>query len=345
VSHRPATTLGPVMQRLLAQADQLAEGRSPLVLLGETGVGKEWLARRIHAAGPRAERPFVAVNCAAIPEALFESELFGHERGAFTGADRLRRGHFELAHGGTFFLDEIGETPLPLQAKLLRAVERGEVQRVGGEAPVAVDVRILVATHRDLEAEATEGRFRRDLYYRLAVATLTVPPLRERRQEIEPLALDFLHNARTRSRPVEGFTPEALHALTTYDWPGNVRELAGVVERAVQLAEGSVLGTADLPLRVVVAGRAPGRVLASVLRWPEDRWLDRALAEVRAELVATLEREYLRGQLRRTGGDLAETAHRSGIAARSLYNKMRQLGLDKEDFKARPEERRRAREL
>jgi DNA-binding NtrC family response regulator len=326
------------MARLLAQAERLAEGDSSLLLLGETGSGKEWLARRIHAASPRCDGPFVAINCAALPETLFESEMFGHERGAFTGAERRRRGHFELADRGTLFLDEIGETPLHLQAKLLRAVERGELQRVGGETPVAVDVRILAATHRDLEADVAGGRFRRDLYYRLAVATLALPPLRERRDEIEGLALDVLRRCRTRSRPVESFTPEAMRALAAYDWPGNVRELASVVERAVQLSEGTELGTEDLPLRVVVAGRAPGRVLAAVLRWPEDRWLDRPLPDVRRELVATLEREYLRGQLRRTGGDLADTARRSGIAPRSLFNKLQELGLDKREFQQGGEE-------
>ena len=340
----PGTT---TMERLLAQADRLAASDSALLLVGETGAGKEWLARRIHEASPRRGGPFVAVNCAAVLESLFESEMFGHERGAFTGAERRRRGHFELAHGGTLLLDEIGETPLPQQTKLLRAVERRAVQRVGGEEEVAVDVRILAATHRDLEDDVSAGRFRRDLYYRLAAATLALPPLRERRGEIEALATEMLHRLRTRSRPVEGFTPEAVQAMLSYHWPGNVRELSHVVERAVQLADGTVLGTEDLPLRVVVAGRAPGRVLATVLRWPEDRWLDRTLPELRAELVAALEREYLRGQLRRTGGDLADAARRAGISPRSLYTKMTELGLDKKEFHeervetARPRKRRR----
>ena len=323
------------MSRLLEEAERLAEGDSILVLQGETGSGKEWLARRIHAASPRAGGPFVAVNCAAIPESLFESEMFGHERGAFTGAERQRRGYFEQAAGGTLLLDEIGETPSHQQPKLLRAVERGEIRRVGGEAAVPVDVRLVAATHRDLEAEVEAGRFRQDLFYRLAVATLELPPLRQRRDEIEGLARKFLRRARTRSRPAEDFTPEAVQALKSYSWPGNVRELAAVVERAVQLADGPILGTADLPLRVVVAGHAPGRALASVLRWPEDRWLERTLPEVREELVAVLEKEYLTALLRRTGGDLAATARLAGISPRSLYSKLRELGLDKADFKPR----------
>ncbi len=331
----PDHPYGPAMLRLLAEADRLAEGDSSLVLQGETGAGKEWLARRIHAAGPRAAGPFVAVNCAAIPESLFESEMFGHERGAFTGAERQRRGYFEQATGGTLLLDEIGETPPHHQPKLLRAVERGEIRRVGGEAALPVDVRLLAATHRDLEAEVADGRFRQDLYYRLAVATLELPPLRQRRDEIEALALSFLRRARTRSRPAEEFTPDAIQALKSYRWPGNVRELAAVVERAVQLSDGPVLGTADLPLRVVVTGHAPGRVLASVLRWPENRWLERPLPEVREELVAVLEKEYLAALLRRTGADLAATARQAGISPRSLYAKLRELGLDKADFKPR----------
>ncbi|HEX6201673.1 MAG TPA: sigma 54-interacting transcriptional regulator [Thermoanaerobaculia bacterium] len=332
----------PAMRRLLATAARAAGAGSSLLLLGETGAGKEWLARWIHARSPRARGPFVAVNCASIPETLWESELFGHERGAFTGAERGRRGHFEVAHRGTLFLDEIGEIPLHLQAKLLRALDERVVQRLGGEAPVAIDVRVMAATNRDLDAAVQAGSFRRDLYYRLAVVTLEVPPLRERREDVPMLARTFLDRVgRELPRRVAAFSEPAMAALMAHDWPGNVRELANAIERAVLLAEGNEIRPTDLPARLVGSAAGPGGERRAVDAEGEDSfarhlgpdWVERSLAEVRRELVEGLEEAYLRRLLSRTDGHLAATAERAGIDQRSLYNKMRAYGLRKEDFR------------
>jgi DNA-binding NtrC family response regulator len=324
------------MRAVIAEADRLAAADSSVLLLGETGAGKGWLARRIHAHSRRHDAPFVTVSCGAIPDTLWESELFGHERGAFTGADHPRRGRFEVADGGTLFLDEIGETPLPLQVKLLQALERRTVRRLGGEREIEVDLRIVAATNRDLDREMKEGQFRKDLYYRLAVVTLEVPPLRERQEDIEPLARHFLGECRARiAKVATGFSRDALHAFHSYRWPGNVRELANVVERAVLLAEGEEVTTANLPLRVAAtASPHPGG--GSPLGHHAG-WLDRPLPELRDEIVRTLERDYLRALLDRTGGHLKETARRAGIDRRSLFTKMRELGLDRDEFRrARP---------
>ncbi len=227
----------PSMQRFLRLARRVTKGESALLILGETGVGKERLARSMHSESPRSGGPFITVNCGALPENLLESELFGHEEGAFTGAVRARRGYFELAHRGTIFLDEIGDMPLHLQVKLLRVLEDKSIQRVGSEKPIDVDVRIIAATNRDLKNEMEAQRFRADLYYRLAVVTLTVPPLRERREDIPELARGFLDRIRRQlGRPVTRFHPDAMEALLRHDWPGNVRELINVIERAVLLA-------------------------------------------------------------------------------------------------------------
>jgi len=336
----PEEPRSPAMLRLLADAGRAAGADASLLLLGETGAGKEWLARWAHAQGPRAAGPFVPVNCASIPETLWESELFGHERGAFTGAERGRRGHFEVAHRGTLFLDEIGEVPLHLQAKLLRALDERVVQRLGGESPVAIDVRVMAATNRDLEAAVEDGSFRRDLYYRLAVVTLEVPPLRERREDVPQLAQAFLRRiGRELPRRVETFSAEAMAALTAHGWPGNVRELANAIERAVLFAEGGEVRLADLPERVAAAGRSPGGAAAGAggdgpfaIQLGTD-WIDRSLSEVRGQVVERLERAYLRRLLARTAGRLGDAAQHAGIDERSLYNKMRLYGLRKEDFR------------
>jgi DNA-binding NtrC family response regulator len=212
-------------------------------LLGESGTGKEVLAQAIHAWSARASGPFVAVNAAAIVETLLESELFGHEKGAFTGADRRRQGKFELAHGGTLFLDEIGDISAGMQARLLRVLEARELERVGGSETVSVDVRVIAATNRDLEARVKSGSFRSDLYYRLNVVPIRLAPLRERRADVRPMAEHFLR----RLRPAWKFKADAIAALERYEWPGNARELRNVVERAVALSEGPELALADLP--------------------------------------------------------------------------------------------------
>ncbi|MHC5039857.1 MAG: sigma 54-interacting transcriptional regulator, partial [Planctomycetota bacterium] len=238
----------PAMQTFMGVVERVVVSDTSLLILGETGVGKERLARAIHAESPHSQGPFIAVNCGALPESLLESELFGHEEGAFTGATRARRGMFEMAHEGTIFLDEIGEMPLHLQVKLLRVLQEHEIQRIGGERLVQVKVRIMAATNRDL-AEAVETKqFRRDLFYRLSVVTLTLPPLRERREDIPDLVvnyIDFFSN--TIGQSVEGIEERTLAALVEYDWPGNVRELSNVIERAVLLCTEEKITMRDIP--------------------------------------------------------------------------------------------------
>jgi DNA-binding NtrC family response regulator len=329
----------PAMESFLEVVRRVTSSDVSLLILGETGSGKERLARAMHAEGPRARGPFVAVNCGALHESLLESELFGHEEGAFTGATRARRGLFEMAHRGTVFLDEVGEMPYHLQVKLLRVLQDHEIQRVGSERPVTVDVRVIAATNRDLEDDVREKRFRKDLYYRLSVISLTIPPLRERREDIPVLADSYLEYFLPRvGRRIERIEPEALEALTAYDWPGNVRELMNIIERAMLLSPGEVIGIGDLPH--MISGLAhegtppPGDMLLAGEEEPlSDDWLDRPFREVRAEAVRRLEARYMAGQLRRTGGRIGETAKRSGMDPRSVNEKMRRHGLCKEDFR------------
>ncbi len=327
-----------VMQRLLALAARVAAADTSLLILGETGVGKEWLARAIHAESLRSEAPFIAVNCAALPEGLLESELFGHEKGAFTGAIRSRRGQFELSHGGTLFLDEIGEMVPALQAKLLRALQERKIQRVGGEELIGVDVRIIAASNRDLEAAIETGEVRRDLYYRLGVVTLTLPPLRERREDIPELVGSYVRQFRVQlGRQVAGVRPEALEALGRYTWPGNVRELVNVIERAVLLSKGQELTLEDLPENVVASiGWTPKLQPTVQPGWSwlsGENWLEEPLDSAVDELVSSFEREYLTRMLEATSGRVGEAARRAGVHPRTLYNKMKLYNLRKEDFK------------
>jgi DNA-binding NtrC family response regulator len=327
------------MQNLLDLARRVVPSDSSLLILGETGVGKEWLARAIHAEGRRAGAPFIAINTSAVPDSLLESELFGHERGAFTGAERARRGYFELAHRGTIFLDEIGDMSAHLQAKLLRALQEKTLRRLGSEQSFDIDVRVMAATNRNLEEAMGTGEFRRDLYYRLGVVSLTVPPLRDRREDIPDLAINYLERFRAQlGRPIAGIAADALEALTAYPWPGNVRELINVMERSVLLGRGTEITLADLPHAVSVAlagsDRAPGERPLHALA-AADGWLDRPLADVRAEAVDWVDRRYLTGLLERTGGRVGETAGHAGITSRSLYSRMKALDLRKEDFRGR----------
>jgi len=320
------------MNRLLATARRVARADSSLLVLGETGVGKEWLARAIHAESARSEGPFVAVNCAAVPETLLESELFGHEKGAFTGSVRARRGHFELAHGGTLFLDEVAEAPPHIQAKLLRVLQDRRIQRIGAERELEVDVRLVAATNRDPAAEIAAARLRPDLYYRLSVVVLRLPPLRERREDIPVLARSYLERFRRRlGREIEAVDDAALDALLRYDWPGNVRELINVMERAVLLCSGPRVGLADLPDEIARAAGPPPRASAA-----PTTGATRPLREARRDVVTAFERAYLAEALRAAGGRVGEAAQRAGITSRALYTKMRQLGLDKDDFRYRP---------
>jgi len=326
----------PVMADFMEIVRRVVPGNASLLLLGETGVGKERLARAIHAEGPRGAGPFITINCGALPEALLESELFGHEAGAFTGASRTRRGYFELAHGGTIFLDEIGEMPPHLQVRLLRVLQDREVQRVGGERPFRVDVRLMAATNRDLQERVEAGLFRKDLFFRLGVVSLTVPPLRVRREDIPELVRGYLDYLRPRvGREVRAVEEEALLALARYDWPGNVRELINVIERAMLLCAETTITADDLPEAIRAAGPAPPDATgAEQPRDRGDRWPGLTLAEARGEWLAELEREYLSCQLAASMGRVGEAARRAGITPRALYGKMRRHGLRKEDFKS-----------
>ena len=329
----------PVMQAFMEVVERVAHSTVSLLILGETGVGKERLARAIHNDGPRSAGPFVAINCGALPETLLESELFGHERGAFTGAARSRRGCFEVAHGGTMFLDEIGELPLHLQVKLLRVLQEREVRRLGAEKVLNVDVRIMAATNRDLEDDVEKGVFRRDLYYRLGVMTLTLPSLQDRREDIPDLVTGYIDYLRSRvGRDVDSIRKEALEAMTLYQWPGNVRELINVLERAMLLCSDNTITSADLPLVISQHG-APEPMEVPMLAWQEaaptipEAWLERPLREVRRKVMDRVERAYLERLLQRARGRIGTTAELAGIQPRSLYEKMRRLGLKKEDYK------------
>ncbi len=323
-------------QNVVRIARRVAVSDTSVLLLGETGAGKEWLARVIHGESPRASGPFVAVNCGAIPEGLLESELFGHEKGAFTGAVKARRGFFEQAHGGTLFLDEIGDMAGHLQVRLLRSLQDRSIQRLGGEEVVPVDTRVIAATHRDLKAAMDGGGFRRDLYYRLAVVTLVVPALRERPEDIPLLADRYLREfVRKFDRSeIEGFTASALEALGAYPWPGNVRELINVIERAVLLCDGDRIDWVDLPLEVA-APAEPGSSATGDEAWVEDieHWIDQPVDVGRQAVVADFERRYFTRLLQRNRGHIGRTAEQAGIDPRTLYNKLRQLGLKKSDFK------------
>jgi DNA-binding NtrC family response regulator len=297
---------GPAMQKVFELVKKVAPSGASVVIGGESGTGKEVVARAIHNLSPRKDRPFVALNCSAIPATLIESELFGHERGAFTGADQRRLGCFELAHGGTLFLDEIGELPSELQAKFLRVLEERRIRRLGGRVEVEVDVRVLCATNRDLKEEIRRGRFREDLFFRLGVFSVALPPLRERREDIPLLAHHFIEkfNAET-GKHVQGLTPQALEVLQGYAWPGNIRELRNTVERAMILADGEILGVEHLP-----PDMTPGGQEAAGLRLQLGLALDQ------------VEKDYILASLQRNGGNKARTAELLGISEKTLYNKL-----------------------
>jgi DNA-binding NtrC family response regulator len=307
-----------------------------LLITGPTGSGKERLARAIHAEGARSQGPFLTVNCGALPEALLESELFGHEKGAFTGAVRQRQGHFEAATGGTILLDEIGEMPQHLQVKLLRVLQGHGVVRIGGHRPIPVDVRVISATNRDLAAEVERGRFREDLFYRLNVVVLQLPALVERLEDIPDLAGRFIAHFRESmpSSAVESISEEAVEALMQYPWPGNVRELINVIERAMVLGRHSDIRREDLPPDVLrVEGRAGSAADRSSSEPRPTEWRALKLREVRDLAVRDAETAYLRALLSECGGHVAETARRAGMSSRALYERMKRYGLRKEQFK------------
>jgi two-component system response regulator GlrR len=303
------------MDALLAEARLAAESEASLLIQGESGTGKELLARAIHRASPRHAKPFVAVNCGAIPAELLESELFGHVKGAFTGAGRDHPGLFQSAEGGTVFLDEIGDMPLPLQVKLLRVLQEGEVRPVGSTETRPVDVRILSATHRNLEEAIASGEFREDLYYRLNVVTLSLPPLRERREDIPLLARHFLAALTEKyHRRIHGFAPEALDMLAAADWPGNIRQLHNVLEQCVALCTTPTI---------------PASLVARALR---DKPAEiQPLAEART----AFEREYLITLLKLTRGQVSEVARLAGRNRTEVYRLLQRHGLTPALFKDR----------
>ncbi len=315
------------MLRVLDAVERVAPASASVLIRGESGTGKELVARRLHDLSDRARGPFVAVNCAAIPDTLVESELFGHRRGAFTGADRDRPGRFRQADGGTLFLDEIGDMALTVQAKLLRVLQEGIVEPLGGGDPVTVDVRVLAATHRDLRAMAAEGRFREDLLFRLRVVEIEIPPLRERSGDVLLLARAFLAAS---SRPGLAFSPGAEQTLQAYAWPGNVRELANAVERATIFCRGDVVQPDDLPVEIrgsesVSAARDSG---TPVVLAPEE---DFQTAKERT--IDRFERDVLTAVLREHHGNLSRAAQRLGIHRQNLQQKLHKLGIDAEQFR------------
>lgn len=315
LGHHEIVWQGEAMRRVMAQLERVAASETRVCILGETGTGKELVARTLHERSTRASGPFVALNCAAVPAELIESELFGHEKGSFTGAAGRHAGKFEQAEHGTLFLDEIGDMPLQMQAKLLRVLEEGEVERVGSEKPIRVDVRVLVATHRDLETQVKEGKFRQDLFHRIYVFPLALPPLRERREDIPALVEHFGEQvcAQNGWKPVP-FTAEAIEALQGHSWPGNVRELRNMVERLMLLAPDGEVDLQTVQL-AVPQGSSPPAVTVSD-------------SVALAERVQAFEREVILAELKRSHYNVTSAARALHLERSHLYKKAEQLGID-----------------
>jgi DNA-binding NtrC family response regulator len=312
------------MQRLFATADQVAATDVTVLISGESGTGKELLAREIHDRSPRKKAAFVAVNCAALPDTLIESELFGHEKGAFTGAAEQRKGKFELAHGGTLFLDEIGDMNPLTQAKVLRAIEDRRIERLGGGASIACDVRLISATHKDLNAEVEAKRFRQDLFYRLKVVTLDIPALRFHREDLPLLIQSFVAMFASRhKKPDLSLSAEALERLCEYTWPGNVRELRNVIEGCVVLNRSGSISAADLPVEV----RQPARAGVFVPEAAPSR--DSLLALPYKEAKRKFEVDYITARLLENNGNVSRTAVLIGLHRQSLQQKLRELGIER----------------
>jgi two-component system nitrogen regulation response regulator NtrX len=313
---------GEKMRRLLAQVERVAASESRVCILGETGTGKELIARTIHDKSPRHDGPYVTLNCAAVPAELIESELFGHEKGSFTGAGSRHIGKFEQAHEGTLFLDEIGDMPLTMQAKLLRVLEQGEVERIGGDKPIKVNVRVIVATHRNLEEQVKQGAFRQDLFHRIFVFPVSLPPLRERPEDIPALAQHFAAQIIKQNgwKPVN-FAPEAVQALQAHTWPGNIRELRNVVERLLLFAEGDTI-TAE--------------TVRSALPGPSGSGGNSNFAAgsgALANRVEQFERQVILDEIKRNNHHITNTAKALGLERSHLYKKCQQLGIDLQELK------------
>ena len=314
---------GPRMQELAAMIAKVADAPSTVLIQGESGTGKELVATALHEKSSRRDRPFIKINCTAIPRELVEAELFGFEKGAFTGAVSSKPGRFELADGGTLFLDEIGEVPLEMQVKLLRAIQESEFERVGGVKTTRVEVRLIAATSRDLSREIAAGRFREDLFYRLNVVPVFLPPLRERRDDIPLLVEHFRqkYNARLK-KSVERIEDDALAALAAYSWPGNIRELENVLERTILFVEGTTIRAADLPASLRQDGAsADARALPHLAGPPGP------LKEIVREQVQAIERDLIVRGLEVTGGNVTRTARLLKISRKSLQMKMKEFGL------------------
>ncbi|MCI4661802.1 MAG: sigma-54 dependent transcriptional regulator [Neomegalonema sp.] len=327
-----------VMRQSIKLAERAAQSNIPILIEGESGVGKEVMARAIQGGSERVGRPFVAVNCGAIPENLVESILFGHEKGSFTGATEKRLGKFQEANGGTLFLDEVGELPLDIQVKLLRAIQEGEVDPVGGKKPVKVDIRLISATNKDLQQLVDEGKFREDLFYRLNVFPLSLPTLRDRREDIPELIEHFIRKfAIEEGRNVSGIEPSALQLLSEYPWPGNVRQLENIIYRAVVLSDRELLTLHDFPQLVAQAGSLTEPITPSSAtldgeglhpRPPMAEGFSPFDVEGHMRTLAEVEGEMIEMAIRKYDGRMSEVARRLGIGRSTLYRKVRELGLE-----------------
>jgi two-component system, NtrC family, nitrogen regulation response regulator NtrX len=311
---------GEKMRRLMAQVDRVAASETRVCIFGETGTGKELIARAIHEKSPRREGPYVTLNCAAVPAELIESELFGHEKGSFTGAAARHVGKFEQAHDGTLFLDEIGDMPLSMQAKLLRVLEQGEVERIGGDKPVKVNVRVVVATHRNLEEQVRQGAFRQDLFHRIYVFPIALPPLRERLEDVPGLARHFAAQIVKQNGWKEiAFAEDAIQALQGYAWPGNIRELRNVIERVLLYADADTVTAATvnaaLPTTGIAASASPGVATTSA-------------SGPLAQRVEQFERQMILDEIKRNNHHITNTAKALGLERSHLYKKCQQLGID-----------------
>ena len=313
----------PQIEEIFKVISKIAQSPSTVLIWGESGTGKELVAYEIHRQSSRSLKPFIKINCAAIPATLIESELFGYERGAFTGAVTSKPGRFELAHEGTLFLDEVAEMPLEMQVKLLRILQEQEFERVGGVSTIKVDVRIITATNKDLEAEVRAGRFREDLFYRLNVVPMRLPALRERKEDIEALVKYFLIQFNDKlKRGILGITPETLAAFKSYAWPGNIRQLENVIERMVLMCDQNILSVDDLPDEILAG--IPQRSVDSLMASQES---STNLKQIVRRQTQALEKELIEKALEETSGNVTRTAEKLGLSRKGLQLKMKELGI------------------